>query len=587
MTNFLKNKIFDYIYLPDRKLLIVLIVMTLICSSIIGYLTPIVIKALYDSYQPGGNLELAIRNLLVLVIAEYSVTVIYQVSINRYVQKLLSFIRSRSYQRWMLSLETAGKGQYGDQKYPMGEVLSRILTDTEAVIEMVSTGSFRIFIDLAFIASCLIGFISLNTTSGIALIIAEVLACIGLVIGSKKMAQVYMEVRKSTGIMSRMIANLAGGFRFSFFHPNQGYASKRGHASFEDFLKKQLKANVWDASYFSLAESLFPILLALLVIVFPYSSIVEVAVIAAIVDLIQRSISPIKEVAGKISSIQRARTGIIRIEEFNTDLETLPKTHFDSQHNQMSLKKMTVNIDEFEYPARKEGEVFRLENIHFEALPGELVGIVGQSGSGKSTLLKILSTDIVSDTALITLLDESNNQVQFSGQNLETLLSYKSQVSIVSQDSHVFTASLKFNITLSYEDSQEFETFWSDVRARIPYLKNWGIKPEDEIQPKDLSLGQKQLLSALRSCFLVKPIVLFDEISSGLDSELEEALRILVLFIQKHSLTFIVAHRIETILEADKILVMQNGCLVDQGRHQELLQNSVAYQEFFAQVNKF
>ena len=486
----------------------------------------------------------------------------------------------------MLSLETAGKGQFGDQKYPMGEVLSRILTDTEAVIEMVSTGSFRIFIDLTFIVSCLVGFISLNTTSGTALIVAEVLACMALVIGSRKMAVVYMEVRKSTGIMSRMIANLAGGFRFSFFHPNENYASKKGYESFEDFLKKQLKANIWDASYFSLAESLFPILLALLVIVFPYSNITEVAVIAAIVDLIQRSIGPIKEVAGKISSIQRARTGIIRIEEFNRDLMTLPKTHFESKDVAIDLKEMKVEVDSFEYPARKKGEVFTLKEISFSAAPGELVGIVGQSGSGKSTLLKILSTDIVADKAKITLQGSTDNIV-FSGEDIESLLRYKSQVSIVSQDSHVFSSSLRFNITLDHKENQRFEEFWQNVGESIPYVRSWKIAPEDKINPKELSLGQKQLLSALRSCFLVKPIVLFDEISSGLDSELEEALRMLVLLIQKKSLTFIVAHRIETILEAQKILVMKDGELVAQGTHQDLKQNSAAYQEFFNQVNKY
>ncbi len=584
--SFLKNKIFEYIYLPDRKFLISIIVISLVASSVLGYLTPIVIKALYDAYDVEGALDIAIRNLLALVIFEYLIAVIYQISINRYVQKLLSSIRTKSYRRWMLSLETAGKGQYGDSKYPMGEVLSRILTDTEAVIEMVSTGSFRIFIDLTFIASCLIGFISLNSTSGAALIVAEVLACVALVIGSKKMAVVYMEVRKSTGIMSRMIANLAGGFRFTFFHPGNDYALKKGEDSFEDFLKKQLKANIWDASYFSLAESLFPILLALLVIVFPYSNITEVAVIAAIVDLIQRSIGPIKEVAGKISSIQRARTGIIRIEEFNSDLKTLPKTKFDSQTDQVELQKLIVQVDRFEYPARKKGEKFVLEDIHFEANPGELIGIVGQSGSGKSTLLKILSTDIVSDKCKITL-KAKNEELVFSGRSLESLLHYKSQVSIVSQDSHVFTSNLRFNITLNHQYEERFDKFWEQVGLKIPYVKNWGIGPDDAINPKELSLGQKQLLSALRSCYLVKPIVLFDEISSGLDSELEEALRMLVLFIQQNSLTFIVAHRIETILKAQRILVMKDGKLVAQGSHEELKAESAAYQEFFSQVNKF
>ena len=77
------------------------------------------------------------------------------------------------------------------------------------------------------------------------------------------------------------------------------------------------------------------------------------------------------------------------------------------------------------------------------------------------------------------------------------------------------------------------------VKEQIPYLDRWGVEAEETLKPKELSLGQKQLICALRSCYLAKPIVLFDEISSGLDSDLEDALKKLVLLIQKNSLTII------------------------------------------------
>lgn len=582
----LRSKWFDYLYLKDQNRIIFLVVLSLVASSYLGYITPQLIKDLYDSYSTAGKTESAIVHLIILFITEYFISLIYQLAINKYVEKLLSHIRSSSYKEWMLSIETSGKNTYGDHKYPMGEVLSRILTDTEAVIEMVSTGSFKIFIDFTFIISCLIGFIKLNTISGMALIVAEVFACILLVLGSKQMGKVYMEVRKSTGILSRVIANLSGGFRFSFFHPHHHYASKKGYDSFEDFLQKQLKANIWDASYFSIAESLFPILLALLVIIFPYSHITEMAVLAAIVDLIQRSIGPIKEVSGKISSIQRARTGIVRIEEFNSDLQTLPKTLFESRQHKIDLKGLHLRVDYFEYPRKEGTEPFIIRDIEIKGHPGELIGIVGQSGCGKSTLLKILATEIIAPEASIDLTCLSGKELHFSGKKQEELLEYKAQVSIVSQDSHVFSSSLMFNITMSNDQELEFQEFWLQVKEDIRYIKQWGVNPEDEINPKELSLGQKQLLSALRSCYLSKPIVLFDEISSGLDSELEEALRKLVLLIQKKSLTFIVAHRIETIVNADQILVMEKGRLVDQGTHSELLKSSVVYQEFISQLNK-
>lgn len=581
-----KNSWYSYVLIPGQKILITLILLSVALSAYLGFITPKLIANLYNSFKGGANIDQAIEYLVLLFVGEYFASAIYQISVNKYVQRQLRFVRNKSYKGWILSLESAGKGQFGDHKYPMGEVLSRVLTDTEAVIEMVSTGSFKIFIDLAFIVSCLIGFIQLNTTSGIALIIAEVAVCILLVVGSQQMAKVYMQVRVSTGIMSRVIANLSGGFRFTYFHPHFKFASKKGFNSFEDFLKKQLKANIWDAGYFSMAESLFPILLALLVVIFPYSQILEIAVLAAIIDLIQRSIGPIKEIAGKISSIQRARTGIIRIQEFNDDLATLPETVFEGSSKQLKLKELNIEVDEFTYPKREQDSDFALRDIRLSAKAGELIGIVGQSGCGKSTLLKILATNIITDKASIEFLGTNSESIYLKQDSLESLLDYKSQVGIVSQDSHVFSSSLQFNITLSYEGKDDFDKFWKVIYEKIPYIQHWGIKPEDQCHPKELSLGQKQLICALRSCYLAKPIVLFDEISSALDSELEDALKKLVLMIQEHSLTIIVAHRIETIRNADQIIVMDNGKVVSSGTHANLLKESDHYQKFIEQLGQ-
>ena len=545
-------------------------------------MTPKLIAQLYASYEENTGFREILWALGTLFVAEYFVQVIYQVSLSKYIQHLLATIRNRSFSNWVRSYESVGSGVHGDSKYPMGEVLARVLSDTEAVIEMVSSGSFKIFIDMAYIISCLVSFIALNSTSGVVLIFVEVMACVVLIVGSKKMGQVYASVRKSMGRVSRVIANLAGGFRYSYYTVHNNYASKKSYGYFEDFLKKQLQANIWDAGYFSIAESLFPILLAILVLVFPYSNITEMAVLAAIVDLIQRSIQPIKEVASKISAIQRTKASLNRIIEFNKDIQQLPMTSFEEQeHERFIFDSLEVDVKRFSYPKNNDAG-FALSSIQFSANSGELVGLVGLSGSGKSTLLKILSTDIVAKDAVIKLNSKDDNSIIFSKDNLQQIESYKKHISIVSQDSHVFTESLLFNITLQTESSERFEAFWLQVQEEVPYLKRWGVTPSTTIYPKELSLGQKQLLSALRSCYLTKPVVLFDEISSGLDSELELALRKLVLLIQSRSLTIIVAHRIETIVNADQIIVLDQGKVERIGCHEVLIKSSTTYQEFIS-----
>lgn len=581
-----RNNWYKFVVLPDKKFLIAIMLLSIGVASYLGYLTPRLISDLYESY---GSTDIAFKDavlaIVVVFVAEYVNQVIYQFSINKYMQHLIQHARSISFSSWLLSYEAIKERD--DKKYPLGELLARIMSDTEAMMELVGSGSFKIFIDVAFIGSCLISFLSLNTTSGIFLIIAEILACAVLLWGSKYMGKIYLEVRKSNGMMARSVSTLTAGTRTTYYTPNGGYASKKSLASFEDFLQKQLKANVWDASYYSMAESLFPLLLALLVIVFPYSNIVEMAVLAAIIDLIQRSINPIKDMSSKVSSIQRARSGLIRIQEFNNDIQAGPASKFDDYFEPINFASVEVCIEHFEYPkkiADQETKIFSLDNIHFKAERGQLVGIVGLSGSGKSTVLKILATDILCDSAHIKIETNDGKELVFNQSKYDELAQYKHQVSMVSQDSHVFTESLQFNITLGQKSDAEFQEFWQRVGMALPYLKKWQVKPQDIIQSADLSMGQKQLIAALRSCFLTKPIVLFDEISSGLDSELEQALRELVLLIQKKSLTIIVAHRIETIVKSNLILVMDKGKLEAQGTHETLLRDSATYQEFIAQL---
>jgi ATP-binding cassette subfamily B protein len=237
---------------------------------------------------------------------------------------------------------------------------------------------------------------------------------------------------------------------------------------------------------------------------------------------------------------------------------------------------MQVSIPEFSYP---KSDNFALKEINFDGRPGELIGIVGLSGSGKSTLLNILAANIVAPLADVKL--QMTDKV-VSYQNLEQ---YRQEVSIVSQESHIFSESLSFNITLSKEEPNDFKEQFEFFKANIAYLKKWGISPSDKIDPNNLSLGQRQLLAGIRACYLKKNIVFFDEISSALDSDLELALRNLVLLIQKISLTIIVAHRVETIINADKILVMEKGRVIGSGEHVELMKTSEVYQNFIGKLS--
>ena len=563
----LKSSLWKHLWLKSEVFLVIIIMVNLGISALTGYYTPQLINDFYQSINNDIDFTNHSRNLILLIIFEYANRFSFQLATHKYIQKLLVHVRQKSYGLWLRAPFRKKGKKYED--YPMGEVLARLMNDTDAVREVVSSGGFSIFIDIIFITSCLLSFLRLNSQTGIALFIAEIVACLLLVQGTKAMAKIFMEVRKMTGMMARVVTDITSGLKELFYSPNNNYASKRGEKIFEEFLDKQLHANVWDASYYSAAESLYPILIALVMIILPHSQLVEVAILAALIDLIQKSISPIKEIASKISVIQRASTGLERITEFNESFvdEVILKKDF----LELDVKKLNFSLKHFQYD-----QGFSLNNITFKLEQGETLGIIGESGCGKSTLLKLLSGQYHTFDGMIEI-----DQKKINTSNEQDLREFCSYVSLISQDSHVFTETLKFNITLGEETG--FEEFWLNAKANIPYLERWNFLPEDRIDPKKLSMGQKQLISGLRALYLKKAIILMDEISSGLDSELEAALRDLIKFFQSRSITIIVTHRLETILKSKYLLLLDQGRLVASGTP-EKLQSEEKFKQFLAHL---
>lgn len=563
--------------------MITLLFICLAVSSYLGAMTPGLISNLSFNYDHDQLFHSSIVALLINFLVVYANRVVYQLAVNKYVRMLVQYARTETYGRWLSSHEL------DSEKYPQGEILSRIMSDTEAIRDLISSGSFGIFIDLCFVVSCLVGFISLQKFTGFFIAGAEVVATILLIWGSQLMRDMFMRLRNAQAQVNRVTANVLGGFKQIFYTRHDQYASKKSEVAFLDFLHKQNTVNTMDAAYYAVAESLYPILLALVIFIFPYSHLTEVALIFAIVDLIQRSISPIKEISGKIANIQRAATGIDRIQNFLNDIPHRITISMEASYQQIPFQKMKVDLDYFEYPKRLgatealERENFSLKDIHFEGLPGELIGIVGLSGSGKSTLLNILAGNILAPSADVKLLMGKPHE----GYELHLLdlEEYRREVSIVSQESHIFSESLMFNITLKRVMPNDFMENWNFLLENIPYLKTWGLGPQDLVIPGALSLGQRQLLAGVRACYIKKNIVFFDEISSALDSDLEYSLRKLVLLIQRFSLTIIVAHRVETIMNADKILVMDKGRVIDSGKHSALIAHSPVYQDFIRELS--
>ena len=345
--NISKSKWYNFFFFKGAGKIITLLFICLAISSYLGAMTPGLISNLSRNYEQDQFFRSSIIALFTNFIFVYANRVVYQLAVNKYVRMLVQFARTETYGRWLSSHEL------DSEKYPQGEILSRIMSDTESIRDLISSGSFGIFIDLCFVISCLVGFINLQKFTGFFIAGAEIVATILLIWGSQLMREMFMRLRNAQAQVNRVTANVLGGFKQIYYTRHDQYASRKSEVAFLDFLQKQNTVNTMDAAYYAVAESLYPILLALVIFIFPYSHLTEVALIFAIVDLIQRSISPIKEISGKIANIQRAATGIDRIQNFLNDIPHIVTVPMEASYMKNPFQKLKVDLDYFEYPKRK------------------------------------------------------------------------------------------------------------------------------------------------------------------------------------------------------------------------------------------
>ncbi len=568
----LKNKWFKFFLQKDFHLSFMVIFISLGLSSALGVFVPRILKDLYDALEENYSFFQKFYLLLFLFIAQYLLKSLYQIGIAKLTKTAIQKIRALSFRSWVQTHEGSPlKNDY--EEFPMGEVMARIVADTDSIRELASSGSFTLVMDFLFLLSSFISFILIVPGIGLSLVAVELFVLIFLIYLTRYIAKAFMKLREENGHVFRVTADLIGGLNNAYYYAEgSNYYRKRFSNRLESFLHYQLKANVYDAVNYSLAESLFPIFLCSLAFILPFYEVVSVAVLGVLIDLIQRSIGPIQEMSSKMTNIQRSFVGIKRVDFFLNDL--LPyeeeKGFLDEgiKEDKKNISSFSIKIDSFKYPNGKKV----LEKIDFSISSPSKVGIVGQSGAGKSTLVNIISG----------ALPLREGKILVDGENLKE--GYPRLVSLISQDTHLFHASLGMNLSLSEEVTDDLKNFWKIMQESFSCLQKKYFVLDEKLDVTELSVGEKQLIAALRACYLRRPIVIFDEISASLDPLLEEALAIILSSFFQDSLVFFVAHRLETIKNSDMILVMKEGRIVAQDIHHNLIKSSKEYQDFINEL---
>jgi len=270
------------------------------------------------------------------------------------------------------------------------------------------------------------------------------------------------------------------------------------------------------------------------------------------------------------TQIQEARGAIQRVYEI---LDTEPIVQ--NPENPVSLENITGSI-QFENVSFGYQDTGVIHDVSFDVLPGQTVALVGPSGAGKSTIIKLL----------LRFFDPNSGTIRLDGHDIRTLdrKSFLSQIGLVPQETLLFGGTVRENILYGKLDATEAELEEAAQKANAHEFITNMEKGYDTIvgeKGTKLSGGERQRIAIARAILKDPKILVLDEATSSLDNRSESLIQEGLETLMAHRTTFIVAHRLSTIHKADQIIVLDKGCIVETGQHENLMNNKGLYHTLY------
>lgn len=279
---------------------------------------------------------------------------------------------------------------------------------------------------------------------------------------------------------------------------------------------------------------------------------------------------PVASIGWVSSLVQEAEASQKRINEF---LKVQPEIKNKTTENSIINGEIQFKNVTFTY---EDTEITALDNISFTIKKGETLAILGKTGSGKSTLLSLITR----------MYDIKNGTILIDGKNIDQVNLYdlRNSIGIVPQDAFLFSDSIKNNIKFGKENASDEEVFTAAEQAVVhDNIMNFNNQYETVLGERGITLsgGQKQRVSIARAIIKNPEILLFDDCLSAVDTETEEQILNNLLQISKNKTTIIVSHRVSSAKNADKIIILDEGKIIQEGSHNQLINQEGYYAELY------
>lgn len=539
-----------------------------ICLSLFAALRPYLLKNSVDLYLLPKNF-----NGFYWTISLISITLILEVISQFYFvywanwlgQDIVKDIRIKLFKHI-----TNFKMGYFDHE-PVGKLVTRSVSDIESIAKIFSQGLFMIISDLLKMIVVLIFMLVMNWKLTLIIVAAMPILIYVTRIFQKKMQLAFEEVRNQIANMNTFVQERVTGMKIVQLFTRENIEFEK----FKEINNKHRKAwvkNVWyNSIFFPIADIISSFSLSFIVyfgalLILKNDSVTATGDLFAYTMYIAIFFTPLRQIADKFNEMQMgmiAANRVFEVLDTQSHIQNTGTLEAPSFEGKIDFKNVSFGY--------KENELV-LKNINFNLNKGETIAIVGATGAGKSTIINLLNR----------FYEINSGEIHIDNQNITNyeLGSLRKQIAVVLQDVFLFADTILNNITLQNKEITREEVIQAakeigahEFIMNMPENYDYNVKERGNM----LSSGQRQLIAFLRAYVSKPAILILDEATSSVDSYLEELIQKATQTITKNRTSIVIAHRLATIINANKIMVLDKGKVVEMGTHFELLAKPEGY----------
>lgn len=451
-----------------------------------------------------------------------------------------------------------------------GEILSRVTSDLDKITEVMQTGLLKLIVAIGtIIGSLIIMFYYIIPLTLIFLVFMFISILITQAV-SKKSLRCAAEQQETIGALTGIVEEYYNGRNVIKAYNHEAQSLEQVDAAAEDACTANRKVGFLTNCVNPLIRLLTRLAHVVVAIIAGRAMLkgsMTVGVVQAFFQYIGQTAEPLTEASYMINSLQAAFACAKRTFELLDEEEEIPDP-VSSVSVEMAKGEISFENISFGY----EPEHILMKNISFKALPGQKIAVVGSTGAGKTTLVNLL----------MRFYEINSGKISIDGVNVADMSrsGLRKNFGMVLQDTWLFGGTIAENIAYGKPEASRDEIIAAAKAAKVDYFIRTMPQGYDTMldnEASNLSAGQKQLLTIARIFLCNPPVIILDEATSSVDTRTEAEIGKAMKKLMDGRTSFVIAHRLSTIRDADTILFMEHGNIIEQGNHKELLKKKGAY----------